>query len=247
MNTNLDQISGRSSTSNSTPNKAEFAQLNDPVTPSADWIEHEHVSAQVQLEAQKFVEMVGTPELAKQAISVVERLHQPASRGDSERATGLSDSQQATAQAVGSFLNSLTALESSLATPVVSGELTEWVTNALRDCEQVKANLQSDWRRIHADLFKNILRENADLSAQVEKLRAVDDKISQVDCDEVISSLNQLLVRAQSAGQDEAKLAGVMEDVVKRAMKFVIAARGQETAIAAWLSEAFNRDLGSGD
>ncbi len=247
MNTNLDPISGRSSINNSNPNKAECAQLNDPVTPAANWSEHEHVSAQVQREAQKFVEMVGTPELAKQAISVVERLQQPASSGDSDRATALSDTQQATAQAVNTFLESLTALESSLATPVVSGELTEWVTNALRDCEQVKANLQSDWRRIHADLFKNILRENADLSAQVEKLRAVDDKISQVDCDEVISSLNQLLVRAQSAGQDEAKLAGVMEDVVKRAMKFVIAARGQETAIAAWLSEAFNRDLGSGD
>jgi hypothetical protein len=38
-----------------------------------DWIQHEHVSDQVQLEAAKLVELVGSAELAKHAIDVVQQ------------------------------------------------------------------------------------------------------------------------------------------------------------------------------
>jgi len=226
---------------------AEFVGAHTPATESADWSEHEHVSAQVQLEAEKLVDLVGTPELAKQAINIVERQQQRLSTGDSELSASLAKSRQASAKIAATFLKSLTDLETSLATPVVSGELTEWVTNALRDCERVKAILLRDVQNIHADLYSIILRENVDLSAQVEKLRAADAQIAHSDCDEVISSLNQIKRQARLARQDEAKLSGALANVIDLAMEFVIAARGQETAISAWLSEAFNRDLGSGD
>jgi hypothetical protein len=42
-------------------------------TDSPDWNEHEHVSGQVQLQAQKLVNLSGSPELAKYAIGVVEQ------------------------------------------------------------------------------------------------------------------------------------------------------------------------------
>lgn len=211
-----------------------------------DWNEHEHISSQVQLEAAKLVELVGTPELAKQAISAVER-DQRSSTGDSELQDSLARSRHAAAEVVASLLKSLTDLETCLATPVFPGELTQWVTNALSACEQVKTVQLGGMQKIHTDLYASILRENLDLSAQVDKLRAADIQISHADCEEVISGLTRLLGLAETARQDEAKLAKVVADVNKRAMEFVVAARTQETAIAAWMSEAFNRDLGSGD
>ena len=43
----------------------------DQVAKSAEWIEHEHVSEQVKIEAQKLVDFVGSSGLAKNAIDVV--------------------------------------------------------------------------------------------------------------------------------------------------------------------------------
>lgn len=212
-----------------------------------EWNQHEHLSSQVQLEAEKLVELVGTPDLAKQAINVVEQSQQQSPKADSTLAKSLAKSRQASAETSAAFLKSLSDLETSLATPVVAGELTEWVTSVLGYCEHVRSMLLGDVANIHAELLSSILRQNVDLSAQVEKLRATDLQISHSDCDEILATLKQIQMDARSAKKDEAKLSEAVASLIKRAMEFVVAARGQETAISAWLSEAFNRDLGSGD
>ena len=43
-----------------------------PTDQAADWNEHEHVSEQVQREAQKLVEQAGSTGIAKMAIEVIE-------------------------------------------------------------------------------------------------------------------------------------------------------------------------------
>ena len=212
-----------------------------------EWSQHEHISTQAQLEAEKLVELVGTPELAKQAISVLEQSQQQSPNADSTLAKSLAKSRQASAEISAAFLKSLSDLETSLATPVVAGELTEWVTSVQGYCERVRSMLLGDVQKIHAELFSSILRQNVDLSAQVEKLRATDLQISHSDCDEILATLKQIQMDVRSAKKDEAKLSEAVPSLIKRAMEFVVAARGQETAISAWLSEAFNRDLGSGD
>ena len=253
MNTNLEANSAQSakktssaSTSLPASDSKEVGEASLQAGLSADWNEHEHISAQVQLEAAKLVEMVGTPELAKQAINNVER-NQLASTGDSELKDSLASSRFAASQMVATLRKSLEDLETSFATPVFPGELTQWVANALRACEQVRATLIGDIQNLHTDLFAGILRENINLTAQVDKLRTADIQIACSDCDELFSMLTRLLRLAESARQDEAKVAMVLADVIKQGMAFVVAARSQETAIAAWMSEAFNRDLGSGD
>lgn len=222
------------------------AKPNELETQSADWCTHEHVSAQVQLEAEKLVQLVGNAELAKHAISVVEQKQQSLP-SDSKASKLLALNRHTSALKVSTFLTALSEFETLLATPIVAGELTEWVSNASRACEIVKNILCDDMQSIHAELYSSILRDNIVLSSQVEKLRATDFQISQVDCNEVISRLSQLLNLARTAQQDEARLALVTADVVTRAMEFVVSARSQETAIAVWLNEAVNRDLGSGD
>lgn len=218
-----------------------------PEAQSAEWTQHEHTSTQVELEAKKLVDLAGNLELAKQAIKGTDRKEENSASKDSGPAPATTNSRYSPAQLSHVFLKSLQDLETSLATPVVSGELTEWSTNALRACERVRSFLLGDVQKIHKELFSNILREDVDLAAQVEKLRTADARISHADCDEIISSLTTLQQRAQAVRQDEAKIADEVTDVTKRGMEFVMAARGQETAISAWLSEAFNRDLGSGD
>ena len=42
---------------------------------AADWNEHEHVSEQVQRDAQRLVDQAGSPGIAKLAIEVIERKH----------------------------------------------------------------------------------------------------------------------------------------------------------------------------
>ncbi len=229
------------STSTSQITEADPNSPSDPAQEASDWNSHEHVSEQVQLEAEKLVHMVGSPELAIHAINVVEQRTSNTPSADAEMESENANDRNAT------FLKALTDFETSLATPVVSGELTEWVTNSLRSCEQLGSILRDDLQRLHAELFARILRQDLDLSSQVEKLRATDNQLALVDCNEVTTRLEQLLGLARSVKQDEAKLASVTAEVVKLAMEFVVAARTQETVIATWFSEAFNRDLGSGD
>ncbi len=56
--------------------------------PAPDWSQHEHVSDQVQLEAAKLVELVGSAELAKHAINIVEQNACEASNNKPESQTG---------------------------------------------------------------------------------------------------------------------------------------------------------------
>ena len=85
-----------------------------------------------------------------------------------------------------------------------------------------------------------------ELASQVEKLREADEQLLLVDFSNIQLGLKQLLDRAQSVEQDEAKAKLLSAEVVKQGLAFVISARTQETSIATWFSESFNRDSGVG-
>lgn len=208
---------------------------------SADWHEHEHVSGQTQLEAQKLVDLVGSTELAKNAIDIVGQ-SQSAPPGDNSVPIPA-----ATVKRNDPFLKALEDFETSLETPVMSGELIDWVTNVNRAFEHFGMLLRDDVQRQHAALYATIKRQDPELSSRIEKLRKTDEQLALVDFSSVLGSLKQLQVRAESAEQDELKGSLLLADVLKQALAFVIAARTQETAIATWFGEAFNRDSGSGD
>ena len=207
---------------------------------AADWSEREHVSDQSQLAAQNLVDAAGSPEHAKHAVDVVEQ-----SQGDPP-GDGNTPASPTVVKRNDQFLKALEDFETSLETPLMSGDLTGWVTTVQRACEHVGVLLRGDVQREHAGLYATISREEPELSSQVEKLRETDEQ-SLVDLGNVQLSLKQLLDRAQLAEQDEAKATLLRAKVVKQALAFVITARTQETAIATWFSESFNRDSGFGD
>jgi len=205
-----------------------------------DWSEREHVSDQSQVAARNLVDAAGSPEHAKHAIDVVEQ-----SQGDSPN-DGSTPTAPAIVQRNDRFLKALEDFETTLETPKMAGELTDWVITAQRACEVVDVLLSDDVQRQHTALYATIAREDPELSSRVEKLRATDEQLTRVDLPNVQLGLKHLLDLAQSAEQDEAKAKLLRAEVVKKALEFVISARTQETAIATWFSESFNRDSGFG-
>jgi hypothetical protein len=213
----------------------------EQATHSANWSEREHVSEQSQVAAHTLVDAAGSPEHAKHAIDVVEQ---------SQRASPGDDSTQVSPTTIKRnvhFVKALEDFETSLETPLMSGDLTDWVITVQRACEHLEVLLRGDVQREHAALYATISREDPELSSRIEKLRATDQQLSLVDFGNVQLSLKQLLDLAQSVEQDEAKAKLLSAEVVKQALAFVISARTQETAIATWFSESFNRDSGFGD
>ena len=211
------------------------------VTESADWTEHEHISEHVQLEAQKLVDLVGSSELARNAIDVADQRLAAMPSDDATQASPPAVKQE------DSFKKALEDFETSLERPVVSGELTDWVTAAIRTHQHLGVLLREDVQLAHANLYATILREDTDLSNRVAELRATDEQLLHIEFDKIGLILSQLSDRAQSSAQDEEKAEILRVEAVRQGLAFVISARTQETAITTWFSEAFNRDCGSGD
>ena len=144
-------------------------------------------------------------------------------------------------------MNAIEDLETALETPAMSGQMIDWVSAAQRACEHLGVLLRDEVQRKHADLYSRISKADPELSSRVAKLRAIDEQLLRVDFDKVKLTLDQLFQLAQSAEQDELKVKLPRTEAIKLALAFVISARTQETAIATWFSEAFNRDSGFGD
>jgi hypothetical protein len=212
-----------------------------PVKESADWTEHEHVSEHVQLEAQKLVDLAGSSELARNAIDIADQRQAALPPDDPTSALPTAVKHQ------DSLKKALEDFETSLVRPVVSGELTDWVTSAIRAHQDLGVLLREEVPLAHGKSYATILRQDSDLSSRVAELRATDEQLLNFESDRIAISLNQLRDSAQSSAQDEQKAEFQRVEVVRQGLAFVISARTQETAIKTWFSEAFNRDRGVGD
>ena len=145
------------------------------------------------------------------------------------------------------FIESLKNFETTLETPIISGELMNWAETAKQACEGMGEILCNGLQDKHAELFARILKEDDEMGSRVESLRAIDKELRNADLVNVQRSLNLVLQRASEVEPDESKLTEQLDKTVEQALAFVIKARTQETAISTWFMEAFNRDRGVGD
>ena len=208
---------------------------------AADWNEHEHVCEQVQLEARSLVDQAGSAGLAKLAIQVIE--HQ---QGNSE-SPGSGEQIASNENRQSPFLESLKNFETTLETPIISGELMNWAETTKHACEELGEILCNGLQDKHAELFARILKEDDEMGSRVESLRAIDKEIRDNDLVGVQQSLNLVMERASTVESHESKMTEQLHKTVEQALTFVIKARTQETAISTWFMEAFNRDRGVGD
>ena len=213
----------------------------DSTAQAEAWSEHEYVSAQVQLEAQRFVDQAGSPGIAKMAIEVIEQQQRKDQSKGFVTPTASNDQSQC------GFLDSLKDFETTLETPIVSGELMNWAETAKDACEVLGKILCGELQDHHVEVFVRILKEDDEMGSRVESLRAIDNELRIEDLVAVQRRLDSVLERASEVERDESKLTEQLDKAVEKALAFVIKARTQETAISTWFMEAFNRDRGVGD
>jgi hypothetical protein len=142
--------------------------------------------------------------------------------------------------------NALSALETSLATPLVSGELSDWLDNAKQTWAKASAQIQDCIEHGHPTQLEQIGNADPELLPRVEQLQAEDAAIEQ-DRQAFDQAVSRVAVHAPKLEPDEEKAQQHVKKLVDEGMALLARVRKQEVAIQTWFVEAFNRDRGAGD
>src|SRR5262245_45482373 len=98
--------------------------------------------------------------------------------------------------------DALTALETALHTPVIAGELKDWVEAVRKAFDAATAELHAQLRQGHRQQFANILQQDLEMARQVELLKEEDRAILQ-QVVELGRELDGLAAVAGAVGQQE--------------------------------------------
>ena len=154
--------------------------------------------------------------------------------------------EKATQTAEDELKTALSAFETSLATPVVSGELTEWLDTVKQSWAEVLAKSHYQTKHEHPRQFEQISKQDPELLPRVEQLQAEDDAIEH-DGETLSQIVSRTTAHAPKLEPDEEKAQHHTKRLVDEGMAFIVRMRKQEVAIQTWFVEAFNRDRGAGD
>ena len=142
--------------------------------------------------------------------------------------------------------SSLESLETSLATPIVSGELSAWANQVGSAWADTRPRVRNQLVHAHQKQYEEITSQDPELFARVEKLKAEDAAL-----EEQIESFNRLVDRladlAPLAEPDERKFHALVEELQKRGVELITRMRRQLVAVQTWYQEAFIRDRGVAD
>ena len=140
----------------------------------------------------------------------------------------------------------LTKLETALLTPVVSGELKDWLPNV----RQAAATFATDWTRylntvLHVE-YAQIVETDPELSAAVEKMIRNDNQLLD-QLAKFHEHLHALEQRAEQVEWQENKLAGERERLEETGIALIVQLKKQRTSAETWLAESLYRDRGVKD
>jgi hypothetical protein len=140
----------------------------------------------------------------------------------------------------------LASFETSLATPVVSGELADWLDTLKKSWAVASANIHRAAERGHAAELEQIGSADPELLPRVEQLQAEDKAIEQAR-HTFDQAMTRITTHAPKLEPDEEKAQQHVRKLVDEGMALVTRVRKQEVAIQTWFVEAFNRDRGAVD
>jgi hypothetical protein len=140
----------------------------------------------------------------------------------------------------------LGSFETSITTPLVSGELADWVEKAMRAWREASSQIHFQTRHAHPRQYEEISEADPALFQRVELLRAEDEAI-EVDRDKLHQSMARMAHHVPQVEPDEAKAQPFINTVTDQAILFIARVRKQEVAVQTWFAEAFNRERGGGD
>jgi len=142
--------------------------------------------------------------------------------------------------------DALAKLETAILTPVVSGELTEWVRVATLASNDMRNQLQHYREGVLEPQCAVISETDPDLLPRVQELKREDDAISK-ELAEFRDNLASLTYRAADVETDESKVNNHRSTVETQGLAFVVHVRRELAAAATWFNEALFRDRGTGD
>jgi hypothetical protein len=140
----------------------------------------------------------------------------------------------------------LEAFETSLATPVISGELADWVEALQKTWAEASAQIDERIEQRHPVQFEEIGKADPELLPRVEQLQEEDAAIK-ADVELLRTSLKRSLAHLPKLEPDEVKAQQHLAKFVDEGMALIARVRKQEVAIQTWYFEAFNRDRGAVD
>lgn len=137
----------------------------------------------------------------------------------------------------------ITAFETSLNTPIVSGELDEWVAEVQKTWAEASVQIQYDTQHLHARQFQEMTKVDPELLPRVDLLKKEDVGIEQ-QWEQLKQAITRTAQHLPKLEPDEEKAEKHVKQLVDEGLAFVARVRKQEVAIETWFVEAFNRDRG---
>jgi hypothetical protein len=142
--------------------------------------------------------------------------------------------------------SALTAFETSVATPVVSGELPDWVENVQKTWAEASNQVQRHLSELHPRQYQQISQEDPALFHQIEKMKAEDEALK-ATCSKLDQLVRRVAQHVPGVEPDEGKADSILKSLIDDSLSFVTRVRKQEVAVQTWFVEAFNRERGGGD
>jgi hypothetical protein len=140
----------------------------------------------------------------------------------------------------------LERFETCLLSPILAGELIEWVGETQKSWCDAAAHFREHASELHPRQFKQISKEDPELLPRTEKLQAEDADIEE-DVEELDRALRRFAEHAPKFEPDEEKIGRHAQKVIDDGVALVTRIRKQEAAVQTWFIESFNRDRGVAD
>jgi len=140
----------------------------------------------------------------------------------------------------------LDALETSLETPFVPGELERWMNAVQTAFNEARPLVQQRIETDHPQQLADIEGQDPELTNRVEGLKQEDRHLLE-ELDKLAGWIDEFAIKVPEVEPDEARMREELNNLVHAGLEFIIRVRTQETALRTWLQEAIERDRGPVD
>jgi hypothetical protein len=140
----------------------------------------------------------------------------------------------------------LTALEVSVLTPIVPGELPTWAEQVQATWTEASAQIHHHVKQLHPRQYEEIAEQDPELLPRIELLKVEDQAIA-LECEEFNKLIGRVTRYTPEVEPDEGKASRDIQSLVDGATQFISRVRKQSIGVQTWFSEAFARDRGAVD
>lgn len=140
----------------------------------------------------------------------------------------------------------LNAMERSLMSPLVSGELELWATTACRACEAALGAITHRATVEYPQEIRAIMQDDPELATRAGQLLEEATGLGK-NAQRFLLEMQRVCAFGDKTEPDEAPVAAVAKALTTRGIDVALAARRLDEAIITWQHESLNRDRGNVD